>query len=210
MSKKKLSPVVPAPSSTPATSSTPEPIIRILKVGTCPSLSGKSNLTYHIGHVIAEEGAETDGCNIMFRIHFNSAPGYFSNEWISMASIQQVFDSIPAGLPMTSFTLFSIFKGRSQNTPGFLLAALQHEGFVKHMQDKPRCYECLPDTGFMAEMRKLIDGGADFNSDAKSAQIKAAQVKITSKNPASKNPKVNVGSVPVSNAGSDQEEISST
>ena len=61
MSKKKSAVVVPEASATPSAN------IRIIKVGTCMSLSGKSNLTYHIGHVIAEEGAEAADCNIMFR-----------------------------------------------------------------------------------------------------------------------------------------------
>ncbi len=35
--------------NTEPTSTTDEPTIRILKIANCPSLSGRSTLTYHIG-----------------------------------------------------------------------------------------------------------------------------------------------------------------
>lgn len=175
MSKKKSALIVPEASATPA------PTVRIIKVGTCKSLSGKSNLTYHVGHVIAEEGAAASDQNIHVRVYANSGRGIFSDDCVPMSSIQEVFDKVPSGHGITSFTLFPIFKGRSQNSPGFLLAALLNEGLVTHLPEKKRSYGRLPDAGFIAEMVKLIDAGTDLRGDAKSAQGKSVSEKSTSK-----------------------------
>lgn len=180
MSKKKAAPAV-APVIEPSA------IIRIIKIGTCKSLSAKSDLTYHVGHAVNDDNLGEAGAsdyNIQFRIYANSAPGYFSNEWVSMSRIQQVFDTIPAGQPISSFALFPIFKGRSQNTPGFLLAALQQEGFLRHMREQQRCYELTDASGFMAEMAKLIDAGTDLRGEGRtqgksaSGQVGIRQVAI--------------------------------
>jgi len=182
----------------------PSANIRIIKIGTCPSLSGKSELTYQVGHAIAEVGSDSNSgepsdYNIQFRIYANSSPGYFSQEWVAMSSIQQVFDKIPAGQPISSFALFPLFKGRSQNTPGFLLAALQQEGFVQHMKEQQRCYECIEPSAFMAETVTLIDAGTDLRGEGKAqnkvASSKAASAKSASTKAASKK-KVIAGPVP--------------
>ena len=62
----------------------PAPELRILKTGNCPSLSGKSKLTYHIGC--------TSEFEIQFRVFSNTGSGFFSNEWVSLNSILGVFD----------------------------------------------------------------------------------------------------------------------
>ena len=172
MSKKKAASVVPA-----VTSIAPAPTVRIIKVGTCLSLSGKSNLSYHIGHAIADtEVSATVAAadSIMFRVNTNSSSGFFSREWVAMSKIQQELDKVPSGHGITSFTLFPIFTGRSQNSPGFLLAVLLNEGLVTHLPEKQRSYGRLPDAGFIAEMVKLIDAGVDLNGDAKSVLVKVA------------------------------------
>ena len=177
MSKKQSASPVPEVSATPA------PTVRIIKVGTCKSLSGKSDLCYYVSHLIADaedsEAAPVD--SIMFRNHSNSSAGFFSNEWVPMLKIQKELNKVPSGHGITSFTLFPIFKGRSQNSPGFLLAALLNEGLVTHLPEKKRSYGRLPDAGFIAEMVKLIDAGTDLRGDAKSAQGKSVSEKSASK-----------------------------
>ena len=171
MSKKQSASPVPEVSATPA------PTVRIIKVGTCLSLSGKSNLNYHVGHAIADtEDSATAAAadSIMFRVNTNSSSGFFSREWVAMSKIQQELDKVPSGHGITSFTLFPIFTGRSQNSPGFLLAVLLNEGLVTHLPEKQRSYGRLPDAGFIAEMVKLIDAGVDLNGDAKSVLVKVA------------------------------------
>lgn len=71
-----------------------DPSIRILKVANCPSLSGKSTLTYHIG------------CNgqsdIQFRIVNNTGGGFFSKEWVPLNTIFQAFDKKAVDKPIVS------------------------------------------------------------------------------------------------------------
>ena len=94
------------------------PDIRILKIGSCESVSRKSTLTYHIGCM-------ADG-EIHLRIYANTAAGFFSQEWLPLTSIDQVL--IKAGGHFTSFALQPLFRGKSQNNPAFLLAVLLREG----------------------------------------------------------------------------------
>ena len=88
---------------------TPSAPTKILKTGTCKTLSGKSTLTYQLGSK-ADSG-------IHVHISKNSGGGFFSNEWISMKDIQAVLGEHPEGTPVTSFMLQPIFSGKSVNTP---------------------------------------------------------------------------------------------
>ena len=83
--------------------------IRILKMGSCPSLSCKSTLTYHIG------------CNgeseILFRVVANTGGGFFNDEWVSFNAIQGAFDKQPKDKPIAALMLQPLFQGRSMNSP---------------------------------------------------------------------------------------------
>lgn len=96
-------------------SSNPAPSIRIIKVATCLSATGKATLTYHIG---------TDSKNeILFRIYGNTGGGLFSSEWLLLSAIQAALKQAP--FPLTSFPLIKLYQGKSTNTPAFLMAALK-------------------------------------------------------------------------------------
>lgn len=133
--------------------------IRILKIASCHTLSGKSTLTYHIG------------CNgeseVHIRIHANDGGGFFSNEWISLDKVQQVFAKVPADKPITSFVLHSIFRGKSVNTPAFLLAVLKQEGLVKQSEDKQRQHDRIDPAEFIAGVNTLIATDVDLKVDVK-------------------------------------------
>ena len=134
-----------------------DPSTRILKIATCPSLSGKSTLTYHIG------------CNeksqILFRIANNTGGGFFSKEWIALDTILNIFDQLPDNKPIVSLLLYSLFQGKSLNTPAFLLAVLRQEGLVNPLDDHPKHYERLPSDAFMTEIEKLIQSKVDLKTD---------------------------------------------
>ena len=136
---------------------TPESDIRILKAGSCLSVSGKSTLTYHIGC--------TSESDIQFRIYANTAAGFFSQEWLPLKAIDDVLTK--AGGNFTSFALQPLFRGKSQNNPAFLLAVLQREGLVARATDKKRCYGKLDAGGFIAEIKALIDSNTSLNADGK-------------------------------------------
>ena len=138
--------------------------LRILKIGTCPSLSGKSKLTYHIGC--------DDKSAIHFRVFANTGSGFFSNEWVAADSIGKVLGE---GSNITSFTLHSIFKGRSLNNGGFLLAALKQEKLVQQAADTQRCYQLADPGAFMAEMKLLIDSPVDVTAEVKPEKISAGK-----------------------------------
>jgi len=61
--------------------------IRILKTGTCPSLSGKSKLTYEIGAGPASE--------ICMRITKNSGAGMFGKGWVELEGIHKLVNDKP-------------------------------------------------------------------------------------------------------------------
>lgn len=129
--------------------------IRLLKVGSCLSLSGKSTLTYHIGC--------TPEAEIQFRVYANSGSGFFSKEWISLNVMRQEFANKTI---FTSYALYPLFRGKSVNTHGFLLVVLQNEGLVT-AKDKGRNYEYTEPTGYMDALKALIDSTIELNADAK-------------------------------------------
>ena len=132
------------------------PTIRILKIASCPTLSGKSQLTYHLG---------CDGeSKIYFRVYANSSSGYFNNEWVPADSIGK---ALGESINITSFTLQSIYLGKSQNNGGFMLAALLAEGLVNRSSDNERQYLLADPTGFNAEVKALMESDASLDPDAK-------------------------------------------
>ncbi len=132
----------------------PVPIPRVLKIGNCSSLTGKSTLGYHIGC--------NDHSELCFRISSNSGGGYFSPDWIPLKSILSAMELAPK--PLTSFALMPLFAGKSINTQSFLWAALLAEGMVQRDEENPRVYVSCPLDAFQAEMDLLI--AADTNLPA--------------------------------------------
>ena len=128
-----------------------ESTIRILKTGSCQTVSGKSTLTYQIGC--------NDGGDILMRIYANTAAGFVNPEWVLFNSIDDALSQ--AGSHFTSIVLLPLFQGKSQNNPAFLLAVLLSEGLVAMAADKKRCYEKLDAGRFIAEINALIDSNAD-------------------------------------------------
>jgi hypothetical protein len=129
---------------------TEELAVRVLKTGTCPTLSGKSTLTYKVGC--------TEALAIMLRITGNTNPGYFNSEWVPYADVQALLAKQDQGKAITSFTLVPLYRGKSTNSPSFLFAVLKQEGLVKLSESKKRCYDRCDDAAFLASIKKLIDG----------------------------------------------------
>lgn len=149
-----------------------EPQIRILKVGTCPSISGASTLTYHLG-------CSPDG-QTYFRIWGNSGGGLFSKEWVPWSRIETALEASP----VTAGTLkrSGAFRGKSANTPGFVLAVLKAEGLVEALEEKG--HRKADPSAFLAAMDKLIASGSVIPEPAKpSGPGKPA---TTAKSPAAK------------------------
>ena len=80
---------------------------RILKIASCPTLSGKSQLTYHVG-------CSSDGV-IQLRIYGSTGGGAFSREWVAWKDIEQCLRKQSEAI--TSIALHPLLRGKSVNTP---------------------------------------------------------------------------------------------
>ncbi|QKS28867.1 MAG: hypothetical protein HT579_08015 [Candidatus Accumulibacter similis] len=129
------------------------PSLRILKVGRCPTVSGKSTLTYHVG--CTAESA------IQIRLYANSGNGFFNQDWIPWTAIQERLKPQSGESTFTSQVLHALFRGKSLNSPGFLMAVLKAEGVVKPSTVKGRCYEATKDARFLAEIERLMASAVD-------------------------------------------------
>ena len=125
--------------------------VRVLRAGTCLSLSGRSTLTYELGC--------DDKASLQLRIAKNSGKGMHSTAWVPWERVGSLLDGL-GDKPVTSHSLGPLFKGTSVNTAGFLLAALKEEGLVAELEGKARGYQRLDPKPFLEEMRGLMGNGS--------------------------------------------------
>ncbi len=135
----------------------PLPEIRVIKIGTGPKLSGgSSTLTYHV--------ATNDESAIAFRLFENSGKGFFSNEWIPLDSILEAFGDRAS---ISSAILRPLYRGKSTNNAGFLLAALLAEGLVQASSTQHGSYLPVDPAAYKAELKVLIDSAIDLKVEEK-------------------------------------------
>ena len=149
-----------------------EPEVRVLKSAGCPSLSGKSKLTYEIGL--------KDDADPVIRIARNSGGGFFSDEWLPLAAIQKVLAGRGAETGLTSNAFRGTYQGKSVNTTGFLVAVLKAEGVIQLREGNARVYEVADWDGFVASIQALMRPGAEKGGAGK-AKATSAPRKATSK-----------------------------
>jgi hypothetical protein len=106
------------------------PSIKPLRKSTCPTLSGKATLTYELGKDTSKA--------LHYRVTENDGGGFFSTEWLPWKDIEV---AIYADEPVTSICLRSLFKGKSVNTSGFLMAVLVAEGLLEALPEKKRLFK---------------------------------------------------------------------
>jgi hypothetical protein len=123
-----------------------EESMRILKTGECPSLSGRSTLTYKIG---CKDDKEVYLCLVG-----NSGQGVFNKDWISLMQLDSLLASEEK--PITSGRLHEMFKGKSANSAGFVLAVLLNEKLMKISKGNLRHYERLDPSEFNAVIQALM------------------------------------------------------
>ena len=124
-----------------------ESTILTLKTGNCSSRSGKSKLTYLIGADSASE--------IHFRINGNTGNGFFNNDWVPLEIILELLTK--AGGAFTSYALHPLLKGKSNNTPAFLIASLLEEDIIHRSVSEKRCYELSDVSVFMTNIKPLME-----------------------------------------------------
>ncbi len=145
MIKKTVKKKSPQKKASKKTTKSEEPAINIIQTTKCQTVSNKSTLTYNIG--------ADDKNDIFMRIFSNSGGGYFSNEWVSLDHITSVLSDV-TGEHITSINLIPLFKGKSVNTPGYLLAVLLKEGLLTSIEDKKRKYAFVGAEKLLAKVAK--------------------------------------------------------
>lgn len=123
---------------------------RVIKRGTCKTISGKSEITYQLG-----EDADD---RLVLRIHSNDGGGFFSMEWIPIDDILSALESCDPDKPITSVALGKLIRGKSVNTSAFLLAALKAEGVLTAIEKKQRCHQLGDVDAFLAQAKALQSG----------------------------------------------------
>jgi hypothetical protein len=132
------------------------PSHRILKIVTCPSLSQRASLTYHVG---------CDGKgDVCFRIWDTSGRGIFSKEWVCATDIHKVLAQHKLLAAPLLLPLFN--AGRSVNTAGFLLAALKNEGLVALSEKEPHKYVRQDPLAFVGELTALMKSSVSLDESA--------------------------------------------
>jgi hypothetical protein len=168
-----------ATKKSPATKKNPENPknpVQILKEANCPTSSGKSTLGYQVG--------TDDSGSIYLKVACNDGGGFFSNEWIAFADIQAAVEAWPEDQGITSMTFRKIFRGKSANTPGFLIAVLCAEGILEPMPDKKRVHQACDPAPFLASLEELQDGSTPAPkaiSKAKTEVAPKAKAKVPAK-----------------------------
>ena len=133
-----------------------------LKTGNCSSRSGKSKLTYLIGADSASE--------IHFRINGNTGNGFFNNDWVPLEIILELLTK--AGGAFTSYALHPLLKGKSNNTPAFLIASLLEEGIIHRSVSEKRCYELSDVSVFMAKIKPPMEFKTVIEKESKPTKKK--------------------------------------
>ncbi len=148
-----------------ATKNIPKKPIQVIKEAQCKSLEGSATLTYQIGLGDAGE--------IQLKIDKNSGGGFFSNEWVAFTAIQQAFTDWPEDTPINSMALRPLFKGKSVNTPSFMLAVLTAEGLLEPMPNRKRVHRATDPAAFLASLDKPHQGGRVAKSKKPAEKSKA-------------------------------------
>jgi hypothetical protein len=121
------------------------PEIRRLKQSTCPSLTGRSELTY-------EYGCNEQSKVIMFRIAENTGAGHFCDHWIPLDVILSCLQEAKEPFSLSVFK--SICVSQSINNTGFIGAAFKKEGLI--VCEKRRYLRKADPKTFMTGLNKLI------------------------------------------------------
>ncbi|MFO8174172.1 MAG: hypothetical protein R6T96_07805, partial [Longimicrobiales bacterium] len=141
------------PSKTkPASPVKEETPIRILKIAECPSVSGQSTLTYHVGADRSDE--------LFLRLYGNSGGGQFNRDWVPLAALRDRLKEWPGDRAMTTAVLRPLFRARSVNTPSFLFAVLIQEGLVAREGQSCTTGDAEP---FLQSIQALIDAEVDLS-----------------------------------------------
>ena len=135
------------PARKSSTKSNSEDDIQVIKEATCLTTSGKSTLGYQVG--VDPEG------DIHFQVTSNDGGGFFSIEWVTLSDIQGAIEAWPEDQPITSMAFRKIYRGKSANNAGFLVAVLLAEGLLEPIGEKKRVHQACDPAPFLAQVEAL-------------------------------------------------------
>ena len=125
--------------------------IETIYEGECPSLSGRSTLSYTIGRHTEDE-------TLHLRISDNSGKGMWCKDWCSASAIQDV---VLGEGELTAKSFHVLHQGKSINNGGFILAVLKDLGLIRANEENTRLHEHVPTTTFekvvMARMGQSME-----------------------------------------------------
>lgn len=105
-----------------------------LYIGECPSVSGRSTLTYVVGKHQTEK-------TLHLRIAGNSGKGLWCSDWASVEAIEAI---VIGAQELTAKSFYSLHPGRSINTAGFVLAAVRDLGLIRPNELNTRLHGHVP------------------------------------------------------------------
>lgn len=134
-----------------------EPDIRILKIGTCPSLSGLSDLSFTVGIPVDSKDI-ADAC---LRISGNSSSGKWNGDSIPISRIDHLLSALPQDQSFTAAAFNPLYPNASSNSPGFMAGICLHLGLISRVSNS-RAY--VRDSGemFWAEMETALADGVNL------------------------------------------------
>jgi|GEM_PF-1086334 len=106
----------------------------IIGQGTCPSLTGRSTLSFAIGR-------HTEDATLHLAITGNSGGGMWCKDWTPASAIQGI---VLGEGQLRSTNFHDLHPGKSINTGGFILAVLRALGLVRPSADNSRIHEHVP------------------------------------------------------------------
>ena len=127
----------------PETTAVPPPLedtdkpIRVLKEGSCPSLTGRSTLGYELGL--------DDHSELYLRLVSNTGSGFFSKEWVACSVIEQL---ITGASELTSTSFKALFPHKSVNTGGFVMAVVKALGLIQTNVGNSRWHQHVTEVTF--------------------------------------------------------------
>lgn len=119
--------------------------LKTLKTGSCKTLSGRSTLQYALSANAAGD--------LYFRITGNDGGGNYAAEAVAWQGIEAALDAEEEGF--SALALRPLYKQKSANNPGFLLAILRHLELVQPVEGKVKLFEQLDPEPFLQEMAQL-------------------------------------------------------
>lgn len=137
-----------------------DPIAQVFE-GECPSITGRSTLTYAIGR-------HAQDATLHLRIVRNSGGGMSCTDWAGASQIEAI---VKGASELTAKSFLVLHPGKSINTGGFVLAVLKDLGLLRANEENTRLHEHVPTTSF-AEVAMARIGGASAESVAKPSRRK--------------------------------------